>query len=593
MALRNFKNYEIVKILREMAEFFEAEEIQFKPRAYERVVLAIEIMEEQVFNLYKVGGEEALRKIPGVGQGIAGKITELFKTGKIKEYEKLKKKYPVNMDELTAIEGVGPKTVLKLYKKIKTKNLKSLERAARTGKIKNLEGFGKKSEDKILEGIEFLKSSSGRMILGNILPTVKEIETNLKSLKTVRRLTVCGSIRRMQETIGDIDILVVSERPKEVVDFFVSMKEVAKVYSSGKTKTMIRLKIGIDADLRVVKPESYGAAIQYFTGSKSHNVALREIAIKKGYKLNEYGLFSTQGTAPAGGQGPASGGKGKKSVAGRTEEEIYKKLGLEWMPPELRTNSGEIEATKKRKLPKVISYGALKGDLQCHSNWTDGSNTILEMAKAAEKQGLDYIVITDHTKSLAMTGGLNERDFIKQWKEIDKVNKSLGGKFKVLKGAEVNIMKDGKLDIDDKTLSKLDVVGGAVHSNFNLDRKIQTERIKKAMNNKNVDIIFHPTGRILQKRDAYQVDVDDLIREAKKTKTILEIDSYPNRLDLKDEYIRTCVKVGVKLSIDSDGHNVTHFEHLELGVGQARRGWATSRDIINTRSWSEMKKLLK
>ncbi|MBI4033971.1 MAG: DNA polymerase/3'-5' exonuclease PolX [Candidatus Brennerbacteria bacterium] len=569
-------NREIAKILKELAAFLEAEEVPFKPRAFEKAASTIEAMDEELAELYKKGGVKALDTVPGVGKGIAERIEELFKSGRIKDYEKLKKKYPVNMEEITSIEGFGPKSALKLYKKLKIKSVADLEKAAKAGRIRKLAGFGEKSEEKILKGIEFLKKSGGRVVLGFILPTVREIEAKLKSLKEVEKITVCGSVRRMQETIGDIDILVTSTHPRAVAGYFASMPETTHVYSKGDTKTMVRLKIGLDADLRVVKPSSYGAAVQYFTGDKSHNIALREIAIKKGYKLNEYGLF-----------------KGKKIVAGRSEEEIYEKLGLAWIPPELRTNSGEIEAAKAGKLPKLVEYGSLRGDLQVQTNWTDGQNSIEEMARAAMEFGLEYVAITDHTGRLAMTHGLDEKRILKQWMEIDKVQKKIGGKIKILKGSECDVLEDGSLDLPDKILSKLDVVGAALHSRFKLSRKEQTERIKKAMTNSHVDIIFHPTARIIGRREAYDVDMDEIIKTAKKTGTVLEIDAYPVRLDLKDEYVRKCVEAGVKMSIDSDAHSVVHFQYLELGIAQARRGWATKNDIINAWPLEKMLEMLK
>jgi DNA polymerase (family 10) len=379
----------------------------------------------------------------------------------------------------------------------------------------------------------------------------------------------------MQETVGDLDILVISNKPSKVMDFFVKMPEVQGIIEKGPTRTSVRLKIGMDADVRVLPPESFGAALQYFTGDKYHNIALREIAIKKGYKLNEYGLF-----------------KGKKLIAGKTEEEIYKKLGMELMEPELRTNRGEIEAAIAGKLPKLIDYDDLKGDLQVQTDWTDGENSIKEMAEAAKKQGLEYILITDHTKSLAMTGGLDEKKILKQMAEIDKVQKQVSG-IKILKGSEVNINKDGTLDIDDETLAKLDVVGAAVHSNFNMPEADMTARIIRAMENPNVDIVFHPTGRIIKRREPYKVDMDKVVKAAAKTKTVLEIDAYPDRLDLKDEHVRRAVGEGVKLAIDSDAHSAGHFNFLEFGIAQARRGWAEKKDVINTRPWEEMVKMLK
>jgi DNA polymerase (family 10) len=369
------------------------------------------------------------------------------------------------------------------------------------------------------------------------------------------------------------------------MDFFVSMPEVVKVIGQGPTKTTVRLKNGMNADVRVLPPESFGAALQYFTGDKYHNIKLREIAIKKGYKLNEYGLFKAK-----------SEKRKVKSreimVAGKTEEEIYEKLGMEWMEPELRTASGEIEAAQEGKLPKLIGYYDLKGDLQTQTDWTDGANSIKEMAEAAKKHGLEYIAITDHTASLAMTGGSDEKKLLRQMDEIDRVQKQVSA-IKILKGAEVNIMKDGTLDISDGVLSKLDVVGASVHSNFNMTEPDMTARIRRAMEDPNVDIIFHPTGRVIKKREPYKVDMEEIMKTAKRTGTVLEIDAYPDRLDLKDEYIRKAVELGVKLSIDSDAHHVSHFAYLEYGIAQARRGWAEKKDAINTRSWEEMLKLLK
>lgn len=548
--------------------------IPFKPRAYEKAALIIESLNEDIEDIYKEGGVNALVEIQGIGEGMAERIEEYIKTGHIKDYEKLKKQVPVDVSGLTSIEGLGPKNIFKLYKKLGIKTVKDLEKAAKTGKLRNLAGFGEKSEQKILKGIEFLKGGQGRFLLGFVLPMIKIIIDRLKKLPYVESAEPAGSIRRMQETIGDLDILAISKKPKETIEYFVSMPEVSHIFGKGPTKANVRLKNGMDADLRVLESKSFGAALQYFTGDKYHNISLRDIAVKQSYKLSEYGLF-----------------KGKKKIAGETEEEIYEKLGLAWIPPELRTNSGEIEAARS-KLPNLIPYGSLKGDLQVQTDWTDGQHSIKQMAEAAKKYGLEYIVITDHTKSLAMTGGLDEKKLLKQMAEIDRIQKEVSG-IKILKGAEVNILKDGKLDIKDEVLAKLDAVGAAVHSNFALSEDEQTKRIKAAMENPNVDIIFHPTGRIIQRREPYKVNVDELIKQAKKTGAVLEIDAYPDRLDLKDDYIRRAVEASVLLSIDSDAHSVSHFQHLELGVAQARRGWAEKSSIINTRSWEEMLKLLK
>ena len=574
-------NKEVARILYEIGEHLEIKGIQFKPRAYEKAGYSIENLEEEVSEIYKKGGLKAVEDIPGVGVSIAEKIEELIKTGHLKYYEKLRKYLPVKIGEISAIEGIGPKMILKLYQKLKIRGIKDLEEAARSGKIAKIAGLGTKTEEKILKGIEFIKKFGGRFLLGAVLPQARIIENRLREIKEVDRVGFAGSIRRMQETIGDLDILVTSSKPEKVMDFFISMPEIAHVYSKGNTKTMVRLKNGMDADLRVVPDKSFGAALQYFTGDKRHNITLRILAEKKKYKLNEYGLW-----------------RGKKLIAGRTEEEIYMALGMATPSPEIRNDSGEIQAALRQAqgklygLPKLIGYNDLKGDLQVQTNWTDGENSIEEMAAAAQEIGLEYIAITDHTKSLAMTGGSDENKLLKQIAEIDKIQKKFP-ELKILKGAEVNILKDGLLDIKDEVLAKLDVVGIAVHSHFNLSREEQTKRIVKAMRNKNADILFHPTGRLIQKRGPYDVDVEEIIKTAKETGTILEIDADPHRLDLKDEYIRKAVEAGVKLAIDTDAHSKTSFHYLEFGIAQARRGWAKKGDIINTRSWQKMLKLLK
>ena len=572
-------NSELSKIFFEMSVLMNMKGVQFKPRAFEKAAHSLGVLEEDVREIYSRGGIKALEDIPGVGAGIAERIEEYIKTRHIKDYSGLKKQIPVDVEGLKAIEGVGPKTILLLYEKLGIKNREQLERAARAGKLRDIEGLGEKTEQKVLKGIEFLKQTHGRFILGFTMPTVRDIVERLIKVEEVERVEFAGSIRRMQETVGDLDILAISRHPEKVMDFFVSMPEVAHVYGKGEVKTFVRLKNGMDADLQVVPPRSFGAALQYFTGDKYHNIQLREAAIRQGYKLNEYGLY-----------------EGEKFVAGKTEEEVYKKLGFEWMPPELRTNYGELEASASGKLPHLVGYGDLKGDLQVQTDWTDGENSIEEMAKAARKQGLEYICITDHTKRLAMTGGLDDEKVLRQAEEIDRINaklKAQNEKFRILKGTEVDILKDGSLDLKDETLAKLDVVGASVHSHFNLPEEEQTERIARAMENPNVDIIFHPTGRIIQKREAYKVNVEALIAVAKRTGTVLEINAYPDRLDLKDEYIRKAIDAGVKMSVDSDAHSTAHFQFLEYGIAQARRGWAEKKDIINAHSWQEMQKMLK
>ncbi len=583
-------NQELSKILYEMALLLDMEGVEFKPRAFEKASLAVGALDEDVGDIYKKGGLKALMEIPDVGRGIAERIEEYLKTHHVKDYERLKKKVPVDIEGLKRIEGLGPKKIKLLWQKLKIRTVSDLEKAARAGKIRGIASLGPKTEENILNGIEFVKKAGGRFLLGDIYGLVKEIEARLGELPGVEKAVAAGSLRRMRETIGDADFLVISSKPKPVMDYFVSMPEVAHVYAHGATKSLVRLQNGLDCDIRVVPKESYGAALNYFTGSKDHNVALRKIAIGKGLKLNEYGLF-----------------RGKRQIAGRTEEDLYQALGLGYIEPEMRENTGEVEAVRqdfasrgrggraraKGGLPKdLVGYNELRGDLQTQTDWTDGANSIEEMALAAKKAGLAYICITDHTRSLAMTGGADEKKLERQMIAIDQLNRKLSG-LTVLKGAEVNILASGLLDIHDRTLAKLDCVGAAVHSHFKMSRAEMTRRIIRAMESPHVDILFHPTGRIINRRAPYEVDMEEVIRAAQRTGTILEIDASPERLDLKDEHIRKCVVAGVKMVIDSDAHSVHGFEFLKYGVAQARRGWAETADILNTRPLKEFLAALK
>ena len=592
------KNQEIAKIFYEIADYLEMEGVAFKPYAYQKAAITLETLEEDVEEIYKKGGIKALEEIPGVGESIALKIEEYLKTGRIKGYEKLKKKTPINLEEIIAVEGMGPKKAKVLYQKLGIRNLKDLEKTARAHKIASLFGFGEKTEKNILEGIAFLKRSKGRFLLGEILPKVKEVYEKFKSLKEVEKIDPAGSVRRMKETIGDVDFLVISKNPEKVMDFFVSLPGVIKIWGKGTTKASIRMKEGFDMDIRVVPDRSYGSALQYFTGSKEHNIATRKIAIDRGFKLSEYGLF-----------------RGSKMIAGADEKEIYQKLGMEWIPPEMRENQGEIEAASERKLPKIIGYKDIKGDLHCHSKWDGGANSIEEIAEAAMKMDYQYIGIADHTKFLRIEHGLDEKKLELQKKEIEKLNSKFrirpqpisnglgrpaliqgrwrNSKFRILQGCEANILSDGLIDIKDEALKKLDFVIAGIHSNFKMEKSKMTERIIRAMKNPNVDIISHPTGRILKRRDEYQIDFDKILRVAKETGTILEINSFPERLDLNAENIRRAKEAGVKMIINTDSHHKDQLRFIEFGIAQARRGWAEKEDIINTQPLEKLLKFFK
>ncbi len=569
------KNQEIAKILYKIAQYLEMEGVAFKPYAYEKAALTLETLEEDVEEIYEEGGRQALEKIPSVGKNIAEKIEEYLKKGKIKYYQELKRKTPLDLEELAAVEGMGPKKVKVLYQKLGIRNLKNLEKAARTHKIAPLFGFGEKTEKNILEGIAFLKRSKGRFLLGEILPVVKEVYEKLKNLKEVEKVDPAGSVRRMKETIGDVDFLVISKNPEKVMDFFVSLPRVIKIWGKGKTKSSVKMKEGFDMDIRVVSAKSYGSALQYFTGSKEHNIATRKIAIAKGLKLNEYGVF-----------------RGEKQIAGRNEEEVYKVLGMAWVPPELRENQGEIKVALKGKLPKLVELEDIKGDLHTHSKWNGGHNSILEMVETAMKRGHEYLGITDHTKFLRIEHGLDEKRLALQRKKIDKLNQKFKN-FKILQGAETNILNDGSIDIKDEALKKLDYAIAGVHSSFKMEKGEMTERIIQAMKNPYIKIISHPTGRILKRRDEYQIDFDKLLRAAKQFGVILEINSCPERLDLNDQNIRRAKEAGVKMVINTDAHHRDQMRFIEFGIAQARRGWAEKRDIINTQPLEKLLKFFK
>jgi|UniRef100_A0A7V6DQ08 DNA polymerase (family 10) len=573
------KNKEIARIFAELSEYLEMEGVQFKPYAYQKAALTLETLKDDVADLYAKGGLKALKSIPGVGESIAHKIEEYLKTGKIAYYEEFKRKLPINLDEIVGVEGVGPKKAKVLYETLGITNLEELEEAARANKIAPLFRFGEKTEKNILQAIEFLKGSKGRFLLGEILPIAMDVLEKLRDFPEVERADVAGSVRRMRETIGDVDILAISGNPADVMDFFVSLPGVVKVWGKGATKSSVHMKEGFDMDLRVIAPESYGAALQYFTGSKDHNIALRKIAMDKGYKLSEYGLF-----------------QGDELIAAKTEEEVYAKLDMPYIPPEIRENRGEIEAALKGRLPDLIGYHDLKGDLHVHCNWDGGANSLEEIVQAALDLGYEYVGISDHTKYLKIERGLDEDQLIARNKEIDQLNEKLsqeGKSFRVLKGCEANILADGSIDIVAEVLAQLDYVIAGVHSHFRMPRADMTKRILTAMHNPHVDIISHPTGRILKRREEYEVVFDDLLQAAKETGTILEINSYPDRLDLGDINIRAAKELGVRMVINTDTHNVNQLHLMKFGISQARRGWAEKKDIINAWPVKDLLNMLK
>ncbi|RME55571.1 DNA polymerase/3'-5' exonuclease PolX, partial [Candidatus Woesearchaeota archaeon] len=559
---------DIAKIFKEMAEILEMKNVKWKPNAYNKASRVIEIMTKDLEEIYNEGGVKALEKINGVGEGMAEKIEEYIKTGKIKEYEKLKKSLPKGLLMLLDIPGMGPKKAKVLYQKLKIKNINDLQKAVEQHKVAKLEHFKEKSEENILKGIKLLKSSKGRVLLGTALPLAENLVANLKKCKAVKEVNLAGSIRRGRETVKDVDILVVADNAKDVMDYFVKIKDVKDVVVKGLTKTSVLLKNNMQVDLRVVKKESYGAALQYFTGNKDHNVKLRELAIKKGYKLSEYGLFSrTTG----------------KPVPKITEKKIYNKLGLPYIPPEMRENMGELEL---KKVPKLVELKDIKGDLHMHTNYSDGFNTIEEMIKAAKQLGYEYINLTDHSPTETVAHGLNVDRLNERNKEIRKVAKKVKG-IKVFIGSEVDILKDGSLDYDDSVLKKLDIVVASVHRNFKMSKEKMTERIVQAVSNKHVKILAHPMTRKLNEREPITFDVKTVFDECIKNNVAIEINSQPKRLDLDFMHVKQAKEMGAKFVINTDAHSVNQLNNIRYGVTVARRGWLEKKNVINALSLNE------
>lgn len=561
------KNMEIAQILEEIADLLEIKEIPFKPIAYRRAAETLKSLSEPVDGL----NQKQLIKLPGIGKNIAKKIDELNKTGHLIYFEELKKDCPIEFESLLSVEGVGPKTVKLLYQSLDIKNLDELEEQAKHHKIRRLKGMSEKKEASIRENIKYARKT-GRKLLGQMLPLANEIKNDLEKLDKVADVEVAGSIRRRKETIGDIDILVITDDPQEIMEYFINMDKVDRVIARGPTKSTVRLRGNISCDLREVPSESFGSALLYFTGSKEVNVELRKIAIKNGWKLSEYGLF-----------------KGDEIIAGQTEEEIFQKYRMEYMEPEIRETKEDVEKAIKGRLPNLIGYCDLKGDLQMHTKWSDGKDTIKDMANYAMGLNYEYIAITDHTSGLPLKDGMDEEKIKIQMKEIDKINEDIEG-ITILKGLEVNIDSHGKLDVKDSVLKDLDVVVASIHSGFRQSKEQLTNRIISAMENEHVNIIAHPTGRKLQQRDEYDLDLPRIFQTSVETDTFLEVNSQPVRLDLRDVHIKKAIKYGCKLVINTDAHTKEHIRDLEYGIATARRGWSEKEDIINT---STLKDLLR
>ncbi len=549
---------------------------KFEVLAYRKAAQTIESLQEDVADLYKKGGLAELMELPGIGKSTAGAIEEFIKTGKMAKYDDLKKRYPIDFTNLTKIQGIGAKSVFRLYESLGVKNVADLKKAVEKHRIRELEGFGAKSEEEISKGIAQFEASKGRMLLGTALPEAETIAKKLQKSGLVEKVIISGSTRRMKETVGDLDILVTAKKSEPVMEFFTKLPEVERIIVAGPTKTTVLLGIGLTCDVRVVEDKSFGAALQYFTGNKDHNVKLREIAIRKGYKLNEYGLFDRKG----------------KSVAGRTEEEIYEALGMDTMPPEMREDHGEIDIATAHNLPKLVQIEDIKGDFHVHTNHSDGDNTIAEMADAARRLGRSYIGISDHSKSERIANGMDDKQFAKHLDELERFQEKAEG-IKILKSAEIDILKDGSLDLSDKTMDRMDYTLGSIHTSLSMGREEMTKRIIKAFETGYVSIWAHPTDRLINGRAPINVDLEKVFESAKDNNVVMEIDALPERLDLSDENIFKARKYGLKFSIDTDSHSISNFELLRYGIGTARRGWLTKSDVINTLGYDQVVKFFK
>ena len=564
-------NQELAAIFEHIGNILDIQgENPFKVRAYKR---AVQILENLTVQLSTPEDLDKLSKLPGIGEAITKKIKELLETGTLKYYEELKKSEYAPLVEFLKIPGIGPKHAKLIYDNLKIKTVPNLEKAAKQGKLKGLFGLGEKTEENILKGVTQVRKYKERFPLAFIHPRAQAMLDELKKNSHIKKITLAGSLRRMKDTIADVDILVATDKPKSVADAFAKLPQVASVLAKGETKSSIMTRDGFQSDLRTVKPAEFGAAQHYFTGSKAHNIRVRSLGVQKGLKINEYGVF-----------------KGKKRIAGKSEQEVFKSVGLPFIPPELREDWGEIELGLKKRLPRFVELEDLKGDLHVHSDWTDGKNTIQEMAHAAKKRGYQYIAVCDHSPNVGITNGLQPERLYLQIEQIKKLNRKFKN-FKILTGIEVDIKSNSELDLPDDVLEELDLVVAAVHTSFNQPEAGMTRRIIKAVENPNVDIIAHPTGRLIGKREPYQVDMDKLMDACLKNNKVLELNAYPERLDLNDIHCRKAREKGVKIAISTDAHSVKHLDWMMYGVATAKRGWLDPDIVINTFGLQKLIKL--
>jgi len=567
-------NEDIARAFDEIADLLEIEDANpFRIRAYRNGARTLRGLGQEIGELVVEGDD--LTRLPGIGKDLAAKIHEMLKTGKVQALDNLHKEVPASVESLLKIPGLGPKRVKTLYHSLGMESVKQLEKAVKNGDVRSLPGFGIGIEHKILQAITTHRETERRFLRVTVMPYADTLATYLKQTKDVKEVIVAGSYRRGKDTVGDLDILVTTGGKTTTMDRFVSYDEVGEVISKGTTRATVVLRSGLQVDLRVVAQQSYGAALHYFTGSKAHNIQIRRLGQQRGLKINEYGVF-----------------RGERRVAGLTEESVYKSVGLPYISPELRQGHGEIEAAQENRLPTLVEPVDLRGDLHCHTRATDGHASIEEMALAARQRGHKYLAITDHSKHLTVAHGLDPNRLLKQIDEIERINDQLKG-ITILKGVEADILADGRLDLPNEVLSRLDLVIGAVHSQFRLSRKKQTERILRAMDQPCFSLLAHPSGRLLLERDAYDVDMARIIEHARVRGCFLELNSQPRRLDLNEHHCRMAHDEGVLVSINSDAHTIRGLDLLPYGIIQARRGWLEKADVLNSRPLGELRRLLR
>ncbi len=567
------KNKELARIFEKIADILEfLGDNPYRIGTYRRAANLISELPEDVEELYRTG---KLSRLPGIGSSTMLKIEEFLRTGTVKKYEDLRKRVPEDLLDLMDVPGVGPKTLRVAYDKLGVRTKEDFIKALKDGSLAKLPGFGPKKVENILKGIELWRSVQERIPLIEAYPMAEDVVEYMRGEKSVKEISIAGSLRRMKETIGDIDILVAAEKKdwRRIHEHFVKYPEVSKILAKGETKSSVVLRSGRQVDLRTVEPKSWGAALQYFTGSKEHNIRIRDIAKEKGLKVNEYGVFRADTD---------------ERLGGETEEEVYRLVGMQWIPPEIRENWGEIELALENSVPELVELKDIKGDFHVHTNWSDGINPIEEVVEQAYRLGYQYIVVGDHSQSARVANGLTPERYREQWKIIDKLNRAYNPKgFYILRGAEVDILPDGSLDLPDEVLEEFDFVVASIHSRFNQDN---TYRILKAMENPYVNLVGHPTGRAYGQREGYPLDMEKVIEMAKETGTALEINTF--RVDLSPENIRKCVESGVVMAIVTDAHSVAHLPYMKVGVGIARRGWATPDVILNTRDLSGVREFV-